>query len=86
LQPSGKELFPCVYDNISGNYDGEFELVRDGKKEKIRTEKSSHFTFPPVRPTYGRYAGSYAQSEMGWSDDDIDTVLDGDPDAYWSID
>ena len=86
LQPSGMELFPCVYDNISGNYDGEFELVRDGKKEKIRTEKSSHFTFPPERPTYGRYAGSYAQSEMGWSDDDIDTVLDGDPDAYWNID
>ena len=86
LQPSGKELFPCIYDNISGNYDGEFELVRDGKKEKIRTEKSSHFTFPPERPTYGRYAGSYAQSEMGWSDDDIDTVLDGDPSAYWNID
>ena len=35
---------------------------------------------------YGRYSGSYAQDEMGWSDDDIDTVLDGDPDAYWNID
>jgi hypothetical protein len=35
---------------------------------------------------YGRYAGSYAQDEMGWSDDDIDTVLDGNPDAYWNID
>lgn len=37
-------------------------------------------------PTYERYAGSYAQDEMGWSDDDIDTVLDGDPSAYWNID
>lgn len=35
---------------------------------------------------YGRYAGTYVQDEMGWSDDDIDTVLDGEPDAYWNID
>ncbi len=35
---------------------------------------------------YGRYAGTYVQDEMGWSDEDIDTVLDGDPDAYWNID
>lgn len=37
-------------------------------------------------PTYGRYAGSYAQDEMGYSDDDIDTIFEGDPDAYWNID
>ena len=38
------------------------------------------------KPTYGRYAGSYAQDEMGYSDDDIDTIFDGDPSAYWNID
>ena len=37
-------------------------------------------------PTYDRYKGSYAQDEMGYSDDDIDTIFDGDPDAYWNID
>lgn len=37
-------------------------------------------------PTYCRYNGSYAQDEMGFSDDDIDTIFDGDPDAYWNID
>ena len=37
-------------------------------------------------PTYERYRGSYAQDEMGYSDDDIDTIFDGDPDAYWNID
>ena len=37
-------------------------------------------------PTYDRYNGSYAQDEMGYSDDDIDTIFDGDPDAYWNID
>lgn len=32
------------------------------------------------------YAGTWAHDEAGWSNDDIDTVLDGDPDAYWNID
>jgi hypothetical protein len=38
------------------------------------------------RESYGRYAGSYAQDVEGLSDDFIDEVLDGDPDAYWNID
>ena len=29
---------------------------------------------------------TYAQDEMGYSDDDIDTIFDGDPSAYWNID
>lgn len=37
-------------------------------------------------PTYERYGGSYAQDVMGYSDDDIDTIFDGDPSAYWNID
>ena len=37
-------------------------------------------------PTYDRYNGSYAQDEMGYNDDDIDTIFDGDPEAYWNID
>ena len=37
-------------------------------------------------PTYDRYNGSYAQDKMGYSDDDIDTIFDGDPEAYWNID
>ena len=36
--------------------------------------------------TYEKYGGSYAQDVMGYSDDDIDTIFDGDPDAYWNID
>lgn len=34
----------------------------------------------------GSYRGSYAQDEMGYTDDDIDTIFDGDPSAYWNID
>lgn len=36
--------------------------------------------------TYCNYNGSYAQDVEGWSDQDIDDVFDGDPDAYWNID
>ena len=37
-------------------------------------------------PTYDRYSGSWAQDIEGYSDDDIDTIFDGDPSAYWNID
>lgn len=33
-----------------------------------------------------KYAGTYAHDVEGYSDDDIDTIFDGDPDAYWNID
>jgi len=35
---------------------------------------------------YEEFAGTYVQDEMGWSDEMIYDVLDGDPDAYWNID
>jgi hypothetical protein len=35
---------------------------------------------------YEEFAGSYAQDEMGFSDEDIYDIFDGDPDAYWNID
>lgn len=45
-----------------------------------------HSGYDYERPTYERYGGTYAQDEMGFSDDDIDTIFDGDPSAYWNID
>ncbi len=38
------------------------------------------------RESNGQYAGSYAQDEMGLSDDFIDDVLGGEPSNYWNID
>lgn len=35
---------------------------------------------------YSKYSGTYAHDVEGLSDDFIDNVLDGDPDAYWNID
>lgn len=38
-------------------------------------------------PSYGpNYEGSYVRDTLGWSKEQIDTILDGDPDAYWNID
>ena len=36
--------------------------------------------------TYENCNVSYAQDVEGWSDQDIDDVFYGDPDAYWNID
>lgn len=36
--------------------------------------------------TFNDYNGSYAQDQMGFSDQVIDDVFDGDPDLYWNID
>ena len=33
-----------------------------------------------------QYAVTYAHDEAGFSDDEIDTIFDGDPEAYWNID
>lgn len=60
----------------------EFEDLED---EDLEDEDYEDQEFED-RGSYGRYAGSYAQDEMGYSDDDIDTIFDGDPDAYWNID
>lgn len=61
----------------------EYESAEKGLFGNKRNRKNSFFS---DRPTFGRYAGSYAQDEMGYSDDDIDTIFDGDPSAYWNID
>ncbi len=74
-----KEAYECGYfdPKDSYNYDD------DDDDEIYLGSKSFDYE---EDPKYERYNGSYAQDEMGWSDDDIDTVLDGEPDAYWNID
>lgn len=91
LNGEGLEIAPCKYDAIECNDYG--ELVAKTKEKDIilnpipkDIDDSYYDEYEYERPTYDRYSGSFAQDEMGWSDDDIDTVLDGDPDAYWNID
>lgn len=60
-----------IYDDDDDEYDGEYD-------DECSLDNDG--------PTYDRYNGSYAQDEMGYSDDEIDTIFDGNPDAYWNID
>ncbi len=73
-----KEAYECGYFHPKDScyYDDDDDEIYVGNKSFDYEDE----------PTYERYAGSYVQDEMGWSDDDIDTVLDGEPDAYWNID
>ena len=66
-----------------GIYNGYLDLD-DGEEYEIKM--SNDYEEDYWRRQYGYYSGSYAQEEMGYSDDDIDTIFDGDPSAYWNID
>ena len=74
-------VYRNIYDNVDDDeYDDDNEcgVYDDCNEEQLCGE--------PDEPTYDRYSGSYAQDVMGYSDDDIDTIFDGDPNAYWNID
>ena len=98
LNRDGHCLVPCEYDYI-GPFVGNVFVIKNGIEGHIENDvfvpnrqsgeiskSSCSDSFYQERPTYSKYSGSYAQDEMGYSDDDIDTIFDGDPDAYWNID
>ena len=74
----------------SGLSDEERRILSEEKAEEENKSKFRNVHIDSIpdcgESTYDRYNGSYAQDEMGYSDDDIDTIFDGDPDAYWNID
>lgn len=57
----------------------------EGEQEDYEEEYDDYDDYNE-RESFGKYAGSYAQDVEGLSDDFIDDVLDGEPDAYWNID
>ena len=71
-----------------------FERMREKQLNELFTQENNFHKEPFVvsdncwvdSQTYGRYAGTYAQDVAGYSDDEIDTIFDGEPDAYWNID
>ena len=91
-------VIPCEYDYI-GPLIGNIFVRKNGmeghilngtfiQSEQNGEKKSATGTVytPKNKATYNNYHGCYAQDEMGYSDDDIDTIFDGDPSAYWNID
>ena len=91
LNKKGETLIKCEWDKIDKIINGEIMVAKNGEEKAIKlndifVESRATHVSTYERPTYDRYAGTYAQDEMGYSDDDIDTIFDGDPSAYWNID
>ncbi len=81
-----REMYPMFI--ITQNFGGHIEEYEEDDDYEPDYDDSSYDDNykSEVNPTYERYSGSYAQDIMGYSDDEIDTIFDGDPDAYWNID
>lgn len=75
-----RELFPkfIVTSNFASHIGESHDMEEYYEDQEWRKNKEES--------TYERYRGSYAQDEMGYSDDEIDTIFEGDPLAYWNID
>ena len=83
------ELSPKLLEKIKQRREEFFEynyFNNTTLEEMLEAEKDDEITELQEEDTYERYNGSYAQDEMGYSDDDIDTIFDGNPSAYWNID
>jgi len=82
-----KEINEYTYDLSNIELMDRFGFFLDEnwqKKDYVRGNKfSDSFS---EKKTYGKYSGTYAQDVEGLSDNYIDIVLDGQPDAYWNID
>jgi hypothetical protein len=61
------------------------EIIEENKR-KYKLKNQTGQSAESDGSSYTRYQGSYASDQMGFSDQDIDDVFDGDPDAYWNID
>ena len=91
LNSSGELQIPCKYDSGDDFHEGVAYVKLNGKEIPIdecgdRIEAEHDKPIDSENSSYEKYCGSYAQDEMGYSDDDIDTIFDGDPNAYWNID
>jgi len=91
LNSKGQLQIPCMFDSGDAFHEGIAYVELNGKEIPIdeggdRIEAEHDKPIDNEYSSYEKYSGSYAQDEMGYSDDDIDTIFDGNPDAYWNID
>lgn len=80
------KLLEITDDEEENEYDDEWDGLTPAERY-LKANEREYIGWERSEPaTYNRYNGTYAQDEMGYSDDDIDTIFDGDPSAYWNID
>lgn len=99
---TGKEVLPVIYDDIwcfYGKNRYSTKVVIDGIENEVYFNTLNP-DLPPCHHNsyrrfvnsgyygthYGKYAGTYAQDVVEYSDEAINDAFDGDPDAYWNID
>lgn len=86
--PYFAELESINMERISGGTSQKHRLERAQEWEEENNRRNSHYEeddyYYPEH--YDEYAGSYAQDVEWLSDEFIDDVFDGNPDAYWNID
>lgn len=78
----GQEIIPCKYDEI---VEKEHEYIMHVDGEKTSKEKPSMQNYYNSSSYESQHYNEYG-GYMGYSDEDIDTIFDGDPSAYWNID
>ena len=67
--------------------DSAVDILEKKRSEMYESSVSDDYEYDSYdRKTYDDYNDSYAQNQMGWSDQDINDVFGGDADAYWNID
>lgn len=102
INEKGEEVLPVEYDdiwNFYGKSRWSTNVVKDGHTSEVyfhdlnpslpvhvSSSFRNNWDYYEDYDHYYEYAGTYAQEVMGYSDEDIDDVFDGDPDAYWNID
>ena len=87
-----------LYNGIWGFFDKNGDFTVDREKAYVgifpdleedefddNYERDSEYDDDGER-SFGRYRGTYAQDEAGYSDEEIDDIFDGEPSAYWNID
>lgn len=72
--------------NFEGRVIGEKNISNNKYNDRFENNESDYDDYDSIEKTYDEYNGSYAQDVMGYDDETINDVFDGDPDAYWNID
>ena len=83
-----KQVYPHFY--ISNDFENKrIQRLEEASNMTTMLEDNNDFYYDSdyfENKTNEKYNGFYAQDEMGYNDDEIDTIFDGNPDAYWNID
>lgn len=85
---SNKDLPLFLFKSFGiGKKVGKYTRFEIYKQSDVRTKRENKTSLEiKERETYTTHRGSYAQEYLGYSDQLIDDVFDGDASNYWNID